>query len=105
MDRTRWSAPIGRRWLFTGTGLRKGSTFGRFGIEVDATSAYSPRGTQVLSRITDIFGSGRSAEMTYYETRRGAKVFSAGVLDFGTGAWHAPVAPLMVNLWRHLSAP
>ena len=33
--------------------------------------------------IPDLFGPGRTAEMTYYEHWSGAKVFSAGALDFG----------------------
>jgi hypothetical protein len=44
----------------------------------------------VLARIPDAFGPGKSAEMTYYETRRGAKVFAAGVMNFGGSAlWPA----------------
>ena len=34
----------------------------------------------------DIFGPGKTAEMTYYTTPRGAKVFSAGVMNFGGSA-------------------
>jgi hypothetical protein len=93
------------RWLFAGTGLHEGSTFGSFGIEVDSTSANSPRGTHVLARIKDIFGPGSSAEMTYYETHRGAEVFAAGAMNFGAGAQRRPVSVLLENLWRHLSAP
>jgi hypothetical protein len=92
-------------WLFAGTGLRNGDTFGRFGIEVDSSSSRSPRGTVVLARIGDIFGRGKSAEMTYYETGRGAKVFAAGVLNFGGSVAWQPMRRMMDNLWRHLSAP
>jgi hypothetical protein len=92
-------------WLFTGTGLDNGESFGHFGIEVDATNKWSPRHTLVLARIADIFGKGKSAEMTYYETRAGAKVFSAGALNFGGSLeWH-PMSELMENVWRRLSAP
>ena len=42
--------------------------FGRYGIEIDARTAASPRGIEVLARIPDLLGAGRSAEMTYYET-------------------------------------
>src|SRR5215211_2907244 len=63
-------------WLFRGTGLRDGDRFGVYGIEVDQRHPLSPAGTRVLARIPNIFGRGRSAEMTYYETRRGAKVFA-----------------------------
>ena len=60
-------------WAFAGTGLTNGSQFGRYGIEIDATTPISPPGTQVLARVPDLFGPGRSAEMTYYETAAGAR--------------------------------
>ena len=47
--------------FFAGTGLGDGDSVGGFGIEVDATSPRSPRGTLVLARIKDIFGPGRWA--------------------------------------------
>src|SRR3954469_6630413 len=72
-------------WLFAGTGLAVGSTFtgygyptGPFGIEIDATAAGSPRGTTVLAEIPNLYGPGFTAQMTYYETSGGAKVFAAG---------------------------
>ena len=92
-------------WLFAGTGLRDGSTFGSFGIEVDARTEHSPPGTRVLARIPAIFGPGKSAEMTYYETRGGAKVFAAGVLNFGGAAWYPEVARMVENVWARLSRP
>lgn len=92
-------------WLFAGTGLSNGDTFGRFGIEVDSTNARSPRGTAVLARIKNILGSGKSAEMTYYETRKSAKVFAAGVMNFGGSVAWSPMTRLMENLWRGLSKP
>jgi hypothetical protein len=77
-------------WLFAGTGLRDGGSFGKYGIEIDARTPQSPPRIQVLARIQDAFGPGKSAEMTYYETRRGAKVFAAGVMNFGGSAlWPA----------------
>lgn len=92
-------------WLFAGTGLRDGDTFGRYGIEVDARDALSPVGTRVLARIENIFGNGRSAEMTYYETAAGAKVFSAGVMNFGGSLEYEPQSTMMENLWRRLVRP
>jgi hypothetical protein len=92
-------------WLFAGTGLRDGSRFGNFGIEVDARTPVSPRGTQVLARIANIFGPGKSAEMTYYETPAGAKVFAAGVLNFGGHAWYPEVSRMLDNVWARLSRP
>jgi hypothetical protein len=92
-------------WLFRNTGLRDGDQFGRYGIEIDATTPLSPPGTDVLARIPDIFGPGESAEMTYHETPAGARVFAAGALNFGGSALHPPVATLLQNLWARLSRP
>jgi hypothetical protein len=95
-------------WLFEKTGLADGSTFGEvvggFGIEIDAWTPSSPPGTVVVARAVDVFGPGISAEMTYYETAAGARVFSAGALDFPSAAMTWPVWKLLDNLWRHLLA-
>jgi hypothetical protein len=92
-------------WLFAGTGLHNGSRFGLYGIEIDARTAASPRGTEVLATITNIFGRGESADMTYYETGNGAKVFDAGVMNFG-GTTAFPIPGRMLdNLWARLSSP
>jgi hypothetical protein len=101
-------AVVGERrapWLFAGTGLHDGSSFGSFGIEIDARTEHSPPGTRVLARIPAIFGPGKSAEMTYYETRGGAKVFAAGVLNFGGAAWYPEVARMVENVWARLVRP
>ncbi len=93
-------------WLFEKTGLATGSTFGEmvggYGIEIDTTTADSPPGTTVLAHIPDLFGPGLSGEMTYYETTVGARVFSAGVLDFGGSATFWPINRMLDNLWRHM---
>ena len=92
-------------WLFRGTGLRDGDTFGVYGIEVDARSSTSPPGTRVLAHIPGIFGPGKNAEMTYYTTKRGARVFSAGVMNFGGSAQWPTVTTMMLNIWTELSRP
>jgi hypothetical protein len=91
-------------WAFAGTGLGNGATFGKYGIEIDARSPVSPPGTIVLATIPNLFGPGRSAEMTYYEHPSGAKVFSAGALDFGGQVllWEQ-TQQLLANLWARLS--
>jgi hypothetical protein len=93
------------RWLFGGTGLHNGSRFGIYGIEIDARTPQSPPGTQVLAKITDEFGPGESAEMTYYTTPRGAKVFAAGVINFGSSALWPVTSRLLDNLWTRMSRP
>jgi hypothetical protein len=92
-------------WLFAGTGLVDGSTFGRYGIEIDASGPSSPPGTIVLARIPNLLGPGKSAEMTYYETAAGAKVFNAGAINFAATATQAPVSTMIENLWSRLSTP
>jgi hypothetical protein len=92
-------------WLFAGSGLRDGSSFGRYGIEVDARTPESPAGTRVLATIPDIFGPSQSAEMTYYSLPNGAKVFDAGAMNFGGTAALPPVRQLITNLWNRLSQP
>jgi len=93
-------------WAFAGTGLQNGSTFGLYGVEIDAVSPASPPGTQVLARIPDLMGPGRSGEMTYYETPQGARVFSAGVLNFGgTIMLWTTVARILDNVWARMTSP
>ena len=91
------------QWLFAGTGLTNGSSFGNYGIEIDSTSSASPPGTTVLASIPNVLGNGRAAQMTYYETPAGAKVFDAGVLDFAASANDAPVSTMLQNLWARLT--
>ena len=91
-------------WAFSKTGLGPGAQFGRYGIEIDATTPRSPPGVDVLARIPDLFGPGRSAEMTYYETPAGARVFSAGVLNFGGTIMLWPETQrLLDNVWARLT--
>jgi hypothetical protein len=92
-------------WLFRGTGLRVGDRFGfSYGVEIDATAASSPSGTRVIGELPDIFGPGETAQMTYYQTARGAKVFAAGAMNF-----EAPQSPqterMLGNLWAYLAHP
>jgi N,N-dimethylformamidase len=95
-------------WLFEGTGLENGSligdTVGGYGIEVDARTSASPPGTVLVAVIPDIFGPGVNAEMTYYETDAGARVFNAGTLDFAGSVLTYPVSRLLENLWDHMTS-
>jgi N,N-dimethylformamidase beta subunit-like, C-terminal len=90
------------RWLFAGTGLHDGSRFGRYGIEIDEpVPGTSPRGTHVLATIPNEFGH-KAADMTIYRRGR-STVFDAGAINFGVSAHWPRVAPLVTNLWQHLS--
>ena len=54
--------------------------------------------------VVDLFGPGLSGEMTYYETEAGARVFSAGTLDFGGSVNFWPMNRMLENLWQHMLA-
>ena len=91
-------------WFFAGTGLSNGDTFGRGGIEIDARSGLSPPGTILLARIPDLYGPGRSAEMTFYRRDAGgAEVFAAGSMNFGGSALNPVTSSLLENLWPRLN--
>jgi hypothetical protein len=100
-------APAG--WLWAGTGMEEGSTFGQavggYGIEIDHTAPESPPSTIVLAQIPDLFGPDLTAQMAYYETSAGAKVFAAGALDFGGSALTTPASTMLDNLWARLTKP
>jgi hypothetical protein len=90
-------------WLFAGTGLADGMTFGSYGKEIDAVSPFSPPGTIVLAEARDIFGPGRTAEMSYLHTSGGGRIFSAGALDFVNRALDPVESRILENLWSTLS--
>jgi hypothetical protein len=93
-------------WLWEGTELVNGKTFGYgFGIEIDATTKDSPPGTVVLADIPAIYGPRYTAEMTYYETDAGARVFAAGTMNFGGSATSWPQRKILENLWARISVP
>lgn len=96
-------------WFYAGTGLEDGGIFGEtlggYGIEIDTTTPASPIGTIVLAEIPNLYGPGLTAQMTYYETPAGAKVFAGGTLDFGGSATLWPVRRMLENLWGRLAAP
>jgi hypothetical protein len=91
-------------WLFAGTGLKNGMTLGDsvggYGIEIDSITPDSPPGTRVVALIPSLFGPGLHAEMAFYETPAGARVFSAGVLDFCGSVVFWPQRRLLDNVWR-----
>ena len=94
-------------WLWDGTDLTTGSTFGEFvggfGTEIDAVTRSSPRGTHVVAEIPNLFGRGYTAQMTYYETAAGARVFAAGALDFGGSVMLWPMRRILQNVWNRLA--
>ena len=59
----------------------------------------------VLATVPNVFGRGRSAEMTYYTTPTGAKVFAAGTINFGGTATWRPVRRVLENVWAELATP
>jgi hypothetical protein len=91
-------------WVFAGTGLRAGSRLARGGVEIDQTTAASPGNVHVLAEIPNHFGPGLTAQMTYYETAAGAKVFAAGAFYLIRLIHLDPVVSRLVeNLWARLA--
>lgn len=98
--------PYGRRsWQFAGVDLASLPTWHWFGIEFDMKAADSPPGTHVLAEVNPHLGNPAiRGQMTYY-SRRGAKVFSAGTLDFESAIGHPPFEQLLENLWVRMAEP
>jgi hypothetical protein len=105
--RGRWAIRPARAsaWVFTGTGLRPGAKFADGGIEIDRTTKDSPQNVQVLAEMRNLFGPGFTAQMTYYETPRGAKVFAAGAFTLAGASLRRDVSTVLDNLWRRLTRP
>jgi N,N-dimethylformamidase beta subunit-like protein len=113
--RTTSTAP----WLFSGTELASGSRFGSGGIEIDARAPSSPRQLLVLAKIPRLYGPGFTAQMTYYATPAGAKVFAAGAFNLVESIMEpdralpdataqrneAGARQLLENLWAQLATP
>ncbi len=92
------------RWVFARTGLGRGKQFGHgWGIEIDRTDESSPSQVQVLAEIPDLFGPGFTAQMTYYETETGARVFAAGAFSIAGQIGEPHVSRMVENLWRRLA--
>ena len=90
-------------WFFRGTGLRDGKRFGyAYGVEIDALAPASPPGIHVLAELPNIFGRGRTAQMTYYVAPSGAKVFASGAFNFESSQ-SAVTDRLLLNLWAYFT--
>ena len=57
-----------------------------------------------MAEIPNLLGPGMTAQMTYYETPRGARVFAAGAFTLAGSIFQPDVKALMENVWRELSA-
>jgi hypothetical protein len=90
-------------WIFRGVELGPRNAFSTARIEIDAVAPSSPRGTMVLADAPDLLGPGMTAQMTYYETERGAKVFSAGAFTLAGSIREPGVQRLLANLWERLA--
>jgi hypothetical protein len=90
-------------WMFAGTQLRAGSPFARGGVEIDQVTGASPPGVRVVAEIPHLFGPGMKAQMTYYETGRGARVFAAGAFHLTRTVTSDPtVWRMLSNLWARM---
>ena len=81
-----------RRGSSPALNLEPGEGIASGGIEIDATSSASPQGIHVLAEIPNLYGPGFTAQMTYYETPAGAKVFAAGAFSLAASVWEPEVS-------------
>lgn len=95
--------PSAGRGLLAAAGLRAGQAFARGGVEVDATTRRSPPRTAILAEVAWL--GGKKAQMTYYETPAGAKVFAAGAFFLTREIRDPPVARLLEVLLSRFSRP
>ena len=58
----------------------------------------------MVAEIPNLLGRGMTAQMTYYQTARGARVFAAGAFTLAGSVFQPDVKALMENVWRALSA-
>jgi hypothetical protein len=92
-------------WLFAGIDLGPRREFSTGDTEFDHVTSSSPRAIEIVAEIRDVLGPGRTAHMTYDETRRGARVFAAGAFTLAGRLYERDVRRLLENLWRRLSRP
>jgi hypothetical protein len=92
-------------WLLAGANLAPGSKISSGGIEADRVTADSPRGVTVVAEIPNLYGQGLTAQMTYYESKRGAEVFAVGAFGLPGAAPDPRVSRLLANLWNRLAGP
>jgi hypothetical protein len=90
-------------WLINGTGLQVGMKFSSGGIEADDVTSDSPKNVRVIAAIPNLYGDGRNADMTYYDTPAGAKVFAAGAFSIAGSVWQEHVRELVTNLWAWMA--
>jgi hypothetical protein len=92
------------QWLLDETHLRPGTPFASGGIEADDVTSASPKNIRIIADIPNLYGDGRNADMTYYESPSGGKVFAAGAFTIAGSVWQGPVRALVTNLWNRLAS-
>jgi len=105
-------APERLPWLFEGTGLVAGSTFGRFGGEADGASpTLSPPELVLVASGTVVDGGGgRVVSMGYLPTPGGGEVFSTGNMRYldtlatvqGPTDDRAVLGRILDNVWARM---
>jgi hypothetical protein len=91
-------------WLFRGTGLRNGSTFGSYGVEFDMRAPVSPGSVHLLAQVDPHMPSRWvRGDMTLYRLGH-SEVFAAGTTSFADATAQPAESRMLMNLWRRWEA-
>ena len=91
-------------WLFRGTGLRDGSTFGSYGVDFDMRAPASPGSVHLLAQVYPHMPSGWvRGDMALYRDGQ-SEVFAAGTESFFDATAQPAEARMLTNLWRRWEA-
>jgi hypothetical protein len=87
-------------WLFRGTHLSDGTTFGSYGVEFDMRASASPAGLHLLARVDPhLPREWVRGDMTIYRRGR-SEVFAAGTESFSDATRSPTETRMLENLWR-----
>ena len=97
-------AGAGRLVALRRHGPATGDKFADGGIEIDRTTPrLAARNVRCSPRSRTSSGPGSRAQMTYYETARGAKVFAAGAFTLAGSALRPDASAVLDNLWARMA--
>ena len=90
-------------WIFAGTGCAGQRVLERRDRDRRRRAELAAAALSVIAEIPNLFGARHDAQMTYYETPAGAKVFAAGAFSLAGSVRQPAVVRLLANLWARMA--